>query len=280
MEEEEQLAVVGRWKSLDEAYEHALVVLAMNLDCFVREIDGFFALEVEPGKEGAILHELGEYAAEQQQWRERAELPVGTVGMELAMLWVLSLVSVFLFQVRNPDLTRDFSNSSIGLFSDHEWWRPFTALFLHADFPHLAGNVLIGGVFCVFVAQSFGQLKGWLLIIASGVMGNIITDAVHYPEAFRSIGASTATFGALGLLVGMGIVLAWHSRSYRQLKPVIVPIAVGLVLLGWFGAGGVDTDVLGHLFGWSSGVVLGIVAAWLMKSGSSGENLDGSILRV
>lgn len=276
IEEEEQLAVVGLWKSLDEAYEHALVVLAMNRDCFVREIDGFFALEVQAGNELAIRNELDEYATEQQQWRERVELPVGAVGMEMALLWVLSLVGVFLLQIRDPAMTRDFSNSSIGLFVEGEWWRPFTALFLHADFEHLAGNVLIGGVFCVFVAQSFGQVRGWLLILASGVLGNIITDSVHFPEPFRSIGASTATFGALGLLVGMGIVLAWHSRSYRKLKPVIVPVAVGLVLLGWFGAGGVDTDVLGHLFGWLSGVVLGALSAWVMSRKSGRDNLDGA----
>ncbi|MEP4078656.1 rhomboid family intramembrane serine protease [Haloferula sp.] len=265
IEEVDELAVVGQWQSLDEAYEHALVVLAMNLDCFVREIDGFFALEVDSGNEGVIRDELDEYAVEQQQWRERAELPVGAVGMELAMLWVLLLVGIFLCQIKDPAVTERFSNSSIGLFVEGEWWRPFTALFLHADFHHLAGNVLIGGVFCVMVAQSFGQWRGWLLILASGVMGNTITAGVHYPEAFRSIGASTATFGALGLLVGMGVVLAWHSRSYRKLKPIVVPVAVGLVLLGWFGAGGVDTDVLGHLFGWLSGAVLGLVAAWRMK---------------
>jgi membrane associated rhomboid family serine protease len=134
--------------------------------------------------------------------------------------------------------------------------------------------VLIGGTFCVFVAQSFGQWRGWFLILASGVLGNLITCAVHFPQPFRSIGASTATFGALGLLVGMGMVLAWHSRSYRMLKPVIAPIAVGLVLLGWFGAGGVDTDVLGHLFGWLSGIFLGTLAAWKMKAGEGRDDLD------
>ena len=91
--------------------------------------------------------------------------------MELALLWVLSLVGVFLVQIKDPAIVDRFSNSSIGLFFENEWWRPFTALFLHADFPHLAGNVMIGGVFCVLVAQSFGQLRGWLLILASGVMG-------------------------------------------------------------------------------------------------------------
>lgn len=267
-EEIEELAVVGQWTSLDEAYEHALVVLAMNLDCFVREIDGFFALEVEPEREGAVRHELSEYVAEQQHWRARAELSVGAVGMELGLLWVLSLVAIFLLQIKDPGISDRFCNSSVDVVAGGEWWRTFTALFLHGDLPHLAGNVFIGGVFCYFVVQSFGQIRGWVLILASGVMGNALNAVHHYPETFYSLGASTATFGAVGLLVGLGIVLAWKSRAYRMFKPMMVPLAVGLVVLGWYGVGDGNTDVLAHLFGWVSGLVLGAIVARRMETES------------
>ncbi|MEM1083672.1 MAG: rhomboid family intramembrane serine protease [Verrucomicrobiota bacterium] len=265
-EEAEERAVVGRWKSLDEAYEHALVVLAMNLDCFVREEGGEFALEAAPASEAAIRQEFAEYAREQSEWRERVELPIGAVGGEVAALWVLSLVVVYVLQLKDPAISDRFCNSSIGLFADGEWWRPFTALFLHGDFPHLLGNVFIGGIFCLMVVHSIGQVRGWLLILASGVVGNTINAASHYPERFQSLGASTATFGAVGLLVGIGMVLAWRSRSYRELKPVIVPVAVGLTVLGWYGVGGENTDVMGHVFGWLSGVVLGVLSTWGMKT--------------
>ncbi|MFC7338457.1 rhomboid family intramembrane serine protease [Haloferula chungangensis] len=265
-EEVEELAVVGQWSSLDEAYENALVVLAMNLDCFIREVDGFFAIEVEPERERLVRHELSEYAAEQQLWRERAELPVGAVGMELALIWVLSLVGIFLFQIKDPSISDRFCNSAVDVVAGGEWWRTFTALFLHADAPHLLGNVFIGGVFCYFVAQSFGQLRGWMMILASGVLGNSLNALYHFPENFYSLGASTATFGAMGLLVGLGVVLAWKSRTYRMLKPVMVPLATGLIMLGWYGVGDGNTDVLAHVFGWSSGVVLGVVVAGKMET--------------
>lgn len=264
-EEVEELAVVGRWQSLDEAYEHALVVLAMNLDCFVREEGGAFALEAEPAAEQAIREEFSEYRKEQSERRERVEMPIGAVGGELAILWVLSLVVVFALQHKDPAISDLYCNSSVGLFGEGEWWRPFTALFLHGDLGHLAGNIFIGGIFCLMVAHSFGQLRGWLLILASGVVGNGINAAVHYPDPFLSLGASTATFGAVGLLVGMGVVLAWRSRSYRELKPVIVPVAVGLTVLGWYGVGGENTDVMGHVFGWLAGLGLGLVAASRME---------------
>ncbi len=96
-----------------------------------------------------------------------------------------------------------------------EWWRPFTSLFLHADFNHLLGNVCFGVIFCVLVAHSVGPVLGWVLILASGVMGNILTAGWYYPERFQSVGASTATFGALGILVGLGAWMAWRCMVGR-----------------------------------------------------------------
>lgn len=279
VDEAESLAMVGRWRTPDGAYEHALVVLAMNLDCFIREREGGFSLEVDPEHEERVLRELDEYDSEQERFRSGGEPQVGAVGMELAVIWVMMLVVVYLCQLRDPGITGRFLNSSTALFSEGQWWRPFTALFLHADFAHLAGNALIGGVFCVLVAQSFGQLRGWLLILASGTLGNLLTSAFHHPEVFRSLGASTATFGALGLLVGMGVVLSLSRGNIRLMRPVIVPVAVGLILFGWFGVGGVDTDVLGHLFGLVSGIVLGAGATLLGRRFRHSEFLDARVSR-
>jgi membrane associated rhomboid family serine protease len=149
-----------------------------------------------------------------------------------------------------------------------EWWRPFTSLFLHADPGHLLGNVFIGGVFCVMVAQSVGAWRGWALILAAGTLGNAVNAGLRFPAEFVSLGASTATFGAVGILVGTASVAAWRSRSYRELRPVLVPVVIGLILLGWYGSGGDsagtegnNTDVAGHFAGLASGVLLGGVAA-------------------
>lgn len=273
-DDEDSLAQVGEWSSVDDAHEHALVALAMNVDCWVRDIGGAYVLEVEPEREGAIRREFSLYAEEQAEWRERVDLPVGSPGVELALLWVLSLLAVFIIQGRDPGLVDRFSNSSVAIYQQGQWWRAFTALFLHADGEHLLGNLLIGGVFCILVANTFGQWRGWLLIMASGTLGNLLTAAAHAPGPFRSIGASTATFGALGLLVGMGMLLAWKSRSYRKLKPIFAPLAVGLALLGWFGVGGTDTDVVGHLLGWASGCLLGLGAAWgMLRRSDKGEKI-------
>lgn len=260
--DENDWPAVGRWPTLAAAYEHALVVLAMDLDCRVDDgADGRYAVHADPAHEAAIRREFEVYAAEERERRERVDPPVFPAGVELAAFWVGALVLMFLWQVREPALTARFSNSSEALVAGGEWWRPFTALFLHGDFGHLLGNIMIGGIFCLLVAQSFGAWRGWLLILAGGTIGNALNAGLHYPGGFSSIGASTATFAAVGILVGSGLWLAWQSRSYRELKPLMIPVFVGLTVLAWFGTGGDNTDVAGHVLGLCSGAALGFFAA-------------------
>ena len=100
------------------------------------------------------------------------------------------------------------------------------------------------------------------LVSQTQAIGNLLTAAVRFPEAFQSVGASTATFGALGILVGAGAYVAWRMRSYRKLGAALVPVGAGVIMLGWFGAGGENTDVAAHVAGFGVGAVLGLAASW------------------
>ncbi|MED5418475.1 MAG: rhomboid family intramembrane serine protease [Verrucomicrobiota bacterium] len=261
--EEGSLALVGEFSSLRVANEYALVVLAMNLDCWLRmEAQGpCYALYAEAPFQVAIEEEFRLYTEEQSLPAERRlEIPLYGSGIELFLLWAMVLVFVFMNQTEA--MVEDYCSSSLGLFERGEWSRPATSLFLHADVPHLVGNLLIGGIFCLFVAHTLGPLLGWIAILSSGALGNLATSWLHYPEAFKSLGASTATFGALGLLVGSSAWVAWHGRSMRRLGGAALPVLAGASLLGWFGAGGGDpasqVDVLAHVMGFGTGAVLGL----------------------
>lgn len=262
------LVPVGEWSSLAEAYEHSVVVLAMNLDCWILDGGGRFSVHADPAQVPLIQREFALYQAEQSERREHIEPPAFPAGMELAVAWAVALLAVFLWQGSDLQLADRFCNSSRALMADGEWWRPFTSLFLHADAGHLLSNVFLGGIFCVMVSQSVGAWRGWALILAAGTLGNAVNAALRFPAEFLSLGASTATFGAVGVLVGTASVRAWRSRSYRELRPVLVPLVIGLILLGWYGTGGEaavsgesNTDVAGHFAGWASGVLLGGAAA-------------------
>ncbi len=264
MVEDGGLAVVGVFSTAAESQEYALVVLAMNLDCWIKmEAEtGRFVIFAEPAYAMAISDEFGLYAAEQEERVEPIEVPLFKSGAELAILWITSLLVVFGMQGEDAGFTDRFCNSSMAVIEGGEWWRPFTSLFLHGDVNHMVGNIGFGVIFCILVAHTVGPVLGWVLILASGAIGNLLTAAVRYPEEFRSVGASTATFGALGILVGVGAYVSWQARSYRKLGAALVPVGAGVVMLGWFGAGGENTDVAAHVAGFGVGALLGLAASW------------------
>ncbi|MBK1881032.1 rhomboid family intramembrane serine protease [Luteolibacter pohnpeiensis] len=264
---ERKEVVVGIWPSLQAACERALVILAMRRSCWVEEErPGSFALHAEPEDELAIRQELELYEDEESQRIEPVELPVFPPGFAWFSVWLAALVSVFIWQLNDPAVTGRFSNSSLGMIDQHEWWRPFTALFLHGGVGHLLGNLCIGGVFCVMVAQTLGAWRGWPLILLAGTLGNALNAWLRYPAAFQSIGASTMTFAALGVLVGVAAFRSWRGRSFLQLRPLMVPVMVGLIMLGWFGISGENTDIGGHFAGWSCGVIGGFATGRWIRS--------------
>lgn len=139
-----------------------------------------------------------------------------------------------------------------------EWWRCVTALTLHADLAHIVANSLFGSVFGLFVGRYLGSGFGWLLILISGALGNAMNAGIQ-PETFRSIGASTANFGALGV----GAAFVWR-RGYfrgRGWRRSLAPLFAAIAMLAYTGTGGENTDVVAHFTGCLAGIVFGVLAA-------------------
>lgn len=255
---------VGEYVSLPRAREHALVISAMNLSCWLHREDSGYMLSAEAGLERPIAAELAAYDREQTEAPPPApiELPQHAPGGWIALLWATFLMLAFTLQSRWAWVEELGKSSSVGLFERGEWWRPLTALSLHADLAHLGMNLAFGIAYAVLACRALGRLLAWLLILATGVLGNVLTALFYYPEEHLSIGASTSVFGALGILTGYGFYVAFRSPENGPWKSVLVPLGGGIALLGYFGSGGDNTDTLAHLFGFLSGVTLGTAASW------------------
>lgn len=138
-----------------------------------------------------------------------------------------------------------------------EVWRLVTALTLHADGLHLAGNFVLGGILLVQLNRQLGVGLGMALVLTAGVLGNL-ANALVRPPSFLSIGGSTAVFGALGALVARA---AW-STARRDWRRWVMPLGAGAGLIAFTGVGGERTDYLAHLFGFGWGLVLGMLTQW------------------
>lgn len=266
-----ELVLAGEYPTLDQAHDHGLVILAMGEACWVLpDQDGRgFKIFSEPAAGPRVRDELEIYAGELEEMRRQKDRPEWfdpfhyAAGWEIMLLWMVTLLAVFYFQGQDFTVVNQGASSSLDLIDHHEWWRPITAQFFHADLQHLVGNLLSGAIFGSLVSRTIGPVRGWLLILFGGAMGNLLTALVRYPEAYHSIGASTAVFGALGILSGSGFSESLHHQWRRSWMKAAAPVIAGLILLSWLGGGtgSSNTDVLGHAFGFGAGLVCGLLNA-------------------
>jgi len=152
-----------------------------------------------------------------------------------------------------------------------EGWRAVTALTLHIDARHLLGNVLFGSILGLLATQALGVGVTWLAILVGGILGNI-ANALLQPATHSSVGASTAVFAALGLLVTLALL---HARHRRIGAWKLGPLVAGALLLAWTGMGGERTDVLAHVMGLVSGLVVGVGCGFIPR-----EQLENTALQL
>ncbi len=153
-------------------------------------------------------------------------------------------------------------NAHAGKIMDGQWWRLATALTLHADWQHLLGNLLIGGIFVSRLCRDLRSGPAWFLILTAGILGNLCNAWLQDP-GHRAVGASTAIFGAVGILATISMVRYRH--NLRPRRRWTLPVAAALGLLAMLGAGGENTDLGAHLFGFLFGLPLGFGAELLIE---------------
>jgi len=135
-----------------------------------------------------------------------------------------------------------------------EWWRCITALTLHADLGHVLSNFFAGLYFMGAVGRSVGNGVGLALIVAAGVGGNWL-NALSHERFHSSVGASTAVFGAIGLLAGLAI--ARRKRAGIGWRRLWLPLGAALGLLAMLGTTGARVDLWAHFYGMAVGAALG-----------------------
>jgi membrane associated rhomboid family serine protease len=138
-----------------------------------------------------------------------------------------------------------------------EPWRAVTALTLHLDLVHVTGNAVATTLLLVPVVQALGAGLGMWLVLAAGATANVLAAALQ-GSGHVAVGASTATFGAIGILAALRLWSRSPAVRARD-RRWIVPVAT-VLLLAILGTGR-GADVLAHALGLATGGALGLAAA-------------------
>ncbi len=159
-----------------------------------------------------------------------------------------------------------------------EWWRLATALTLHSGAPHLSGNLVFGCFFGFFAGRLLGSGVAWGSIVLAAMLGNFV-NIMLLDSSFKSIGASTAVFAALGMLAGY----VWRARLMSQERWAYRwgPVVGGLALLMFTGTGDQNTDVGAHLMGFLAGFGAGtLLTRWRDRLPSARLQLAGGAVAI
>jgi membrane associated rhomboid family serine protease len=125
-----------------------------------------------------------------------------------------------------------------------DWWRLFTAMFLHASLLHIAFNMLALWWFGSVVERSLGPVRYLLVYVASGLAGS--AGAIIASPNALTVGASGAIFGLLGSLLVLEY-LQTGSFAGQAMTLIVINLALSFAIP--------NISIGGHIGGLIAGVV-------------------------
>ena len=258
--------IIRRTRDVRRAEEWALVLEAEGLEPrLVHNPEGWILAVPSQHLEQAVT-ELWAYesegrntAPEEPSWPGRAPFYTSAGG-------ALALVAFIFVSLWTQGTVRwiERGSASAELILRGEWWRTVTALTLHGDLVHVGTNAIAMVFFLTAVCRTLGPGLGVAMALVAGTLGNLC-NAWFYGFDHISVGASTAVFGALGLLGGAGV--ARRRRLGLQGRRAWIPLVAGLAILAMLGTGGHRVDFWAHFWGFICGGVLG---ACVVPTGDQG----------
>jgi membrane associated rhomboid family serine protease len=195
---------------------------------------------------------IEQFHAENLNWPWRQKWTRTAVVFDWGSLAWVALIVLFFALGTRAELTTPGAMKNLAVMRG-EWWRLFTAIWLHADLAHLASNAAIGFVLLGLAMGEYGTGTGLLASYLAGVGGNLAVYLLG-ASSHRSLGASGMVMGSLGLLAVHALASWRKGPGHRKL--LLSGVAGGVMLFVLLGLAP-DTDVLAHLGGFVTGLLLG-----------------------
>lgn len=198
------------------------------------------------------IHENVKRTTVGRQTKERQTLFFGKPRVIYALL--ISILIMYSVLEANGGSTNietliDFGAKYNPLIVEGEWWRLFSAMFLHIGFFHLLMNGMALYFLGSAVEQLFGSIRFLVIYFMAGLFGSAVSFA--FTDSL-SAGASGALFGCFGALLYFGI--KQPSLFFRTLGRSVIVLLIINFFLGFIVPG---IDIGAH----GGGLVGGFLAA-------------------
>lgn len=136
-----------------------------------------------------------------------------------------------------------------------QYWRLFTAMFLHAGLFHILFNSWALWIFGTVVERDFGTRRFLLIFFVTGFVASA-TSYAFGPLTMVGVGASGAIFGVFGAFVAYNYRRRHLAQAAQNLRFAMTLILINALLSFAWGT----IDWRAHVGGFLAGVVAGVVA--------------------
>jgi membrane associated rhomboid family serine protease len=254
-----------------EAMDWSLVLISQAIESTIEHTEeSGWGLQISRQDYEAALKTIRLYREENRGRRWRREfLQPGLLFDWVSFAWAILLGAFYWLSVSRLDLRTPGVLDTVAL-AHGQWWRLFTAMWLHADLAHLTSNAMFGFVLLGLTMGRYGTGVGLMAAYLAGAGGNlfawIFSSQPHY-----GLGASGMVMGCLGLLAIQSVSI-WR-RTPRAGKVFLSALFGGVMLFVLLGLAP-GTDVVAHFGGFACGLVLGgLMEPFLRSLRKPGANL-------
>jgi membrane associated rhomboid family serine protease len=190
-------------------------------------------------------------------------------GVSLTKALLVAIGAMFAIEVvTDPRSLMDPTQQHLfdlgGLFppavADGQYWRLFSAMFLHAGLFHVGFNAYALYLFGSMVESTFGRAQMVLIYVVAGFLASAASYAFgpcSPAGCFVGVGASGAIFGIFGAFIAYNYRRRHQALASAHLRWAATLLLLNLLLAFSFGG---RIDWRAHLGGLVAGLLTGVVA--------------------
>jgi len=182
------------------------------------------------------------------------------------LILILFNAAAFLFEISFGDWNDPEILHRIGALEPYavvvqgEYWRLFTALFLHGGFAHLLFNIFALYVLGPPLERSIGTMRFAACYLISGLAssaGVVVLTVIGFVQVAQLVGASGCIMGIVGAWAGFLVRHRHAPHAKQRLANVVMIIAIQIA----FDLSTPQVSMAAHLCGLIAGFILGLILA-------------------
>lgn len=182
------------------------------------------------------------------------------------LLFIVLNVLVFLVEIArrssgNPDALHQLGAlDPYSVLIDHQYWRLFTALFLHYGVVHLLFNVFALYVLGPSLERTIGTLRFSLCYLVSGIgstTGVLLLTRIGLVRWAELVGASGCVMGIVGAWAGFLVRHRHMPTAKQRLWNILLIVAIQTAFDLWTP----QVSLAAHICGLLTGFLVGLIIA-------------------